>query len=98
TLANCGDQLRQFRGTGAGLRLFFRKFDLEHDVESAAGVVETARQLRGIDGLDAVEKLRGAARFVGLQMPYQVKARGLEVRHRGSLLVELLDVVFTELA
>src|SRR5262245_34005525 len=31
-------------------------------------------------------------------MSYQVKPCGLEVRHRRSLVIELLDVVFTELA
>lgn len=75
-----------------------RELDLDQDVEGFGEFVEAAGELGGIDGLDDVEELAGAAAFVGLEVSDQVEAGAWKLTDERGLGFELLDVVFAELA
>lgn len=90
----------RFEGGGirAVLAVLFGEFGLDHDVERAAQLTEAAGEFGGIDGLDDVEEFAGAFRLVGLEVADEVEAGAVEVADCRSLGLELLNVVFAELA
>ena len=85
-------------GIGPGLRVFLRELDLDHHVERNRLGIQPRRQLHRIDRIDRGKQLRGLFRLVRLQMPDQVEARALQIRHRRRLSLHFLHVVFAELA
>ena len=92
------DKGGQFRRGDAGLLRFDVDVDLYADVEDVpGGGVQTARDLRSVNGVHPLEVVGDVAGLVGLDGTDEVPD-DVEVRQRGDLGGRFLDVVLAELA
>ncbi len=89
-------RIQRFR-SGSGLRFFRRQLHLDHDVERFALAIQAPREFRRIDGLDHLKQARRDLAFVRLQVPDEMKSRVLQRRQFGELVLELLDIIFSEI-